>query len=97
MKANFKRFFVLFLALLMVLPMALSAVVHAAEGTSSTHTTATNGMSFAANKTLTLPSEINSAPITFEAVIKVPKSKYKSYVSLLKAKGVSKTTKFKKS
>ena len=32
-----------------------------------------------------------------KAVIKVPKSKYKSYVSLLKAKGVSKTTKFKKS
>ena len=71
MKTNLKRFFVLFLALLMVLPMALSAVVHAAEETSSTQTS--TGATFAKNITYTTSLVLEKTPVAFEATIKLPK------------------------
>ena len=70
MKANFKRFFALFVALLMVLPMALSAVVQAAEATDSTQTS--TGATFAKNITYTTSQVLTKTPVAFEATIKLP-------------------------
>ena len=71
MKTNLKRFFVLFIAFAMILPTLLTAVIHAEAPTAAAN--ASLGMSFDSTKTLTVPSDVNTAPITFEAVIHVPK------------------------
>ena len=73
MKKNFKRALVLFLAVMMLLPSALAISVSAEETENTEAEAVTEGISFAANRTYTLPSNVKNAPLTFEAVINVPK------------------------
>ncbi|MBO5908737.1 MAG: laminin G domain-containing protein, partial [Clostridia bacterium] len=71
MKAATKKILALALALLMVLPCVLALSV-SAQNTALADDTDT-GVSFTSTKTFTLPSSVNSAPLTMEAVLRVPK------------------------
>ena len=73
MKNNFRRALVLFLAVMMLLPSALAISVSAEETENAEAEAVTEGISFAANRTYTLPASLKTAPLTFEAVINVPK------------------------
>ena len=74
MKKNFKKMLVLFLAVMMLLPSALAISVSAEETKAQEAEATSSGVSFAANRTYTLPSSLKTAPLTFEAVINVPKN-----------------------
>ena len=71
MKAATKKILALALALLMVLPCVLALSV-SAQNTALANDTDT-GVSFTSTKTFTLPSSVNKAPLTMEAVLRVPK------------------------
>ena len=63
MKKNFKKMLVLFLAVMMLLPSALAISVSAEETKAQEAEATSSGVSFAANRTYTLPSSLKTAPL----------------------------------
>lgn len=77
-----KRLLSLFLALMLIIPNVFALSIRATEEVQETEETTeataevettSEGVSFNSSKTYTLPSDFKTAPLTFEAVINVPK------------------------
>ena len=71
MKIATKKILALALALMMILPGVLALSVSAQDISTAGDTD--TGVSFTSTKTFTLPTSVNSAPLTMEAVLRVPK------------------------
>ena len=70
MKNTTKRIFSLFIALTLVLPLALTIAVNA-EGTDATNSV--SGVTFDTNITYTTSVALDKTPLAFEATVKLPK------------------------
>lgn len=71
MKNATKKILVLALVLMMILPSVLAFSVSAQDTAVASDTD--TGVSFTSTKTFTLPSSVKNAPLTMEAVLRVPK------------------------